>query len=38
MVYKCYVVDCQSNYAGKERTTVFSFPKEEVYVKYGSNS
>ena len=29
MVYKCCVVDCRSNYAGEERTTVFSFPKEE---------
>ena len=29
MVYKCCVVDCRSNYAGEERATVFSFPKEE---------
>ena len=29
MVCKCCVVDCRSNYAGEERTTVFSFPKEE---------
>ena len=38
MVYKCCVVDCQSNCAGEEQTTVFSFPKEEVYVKYVSGS
>ena len=29
MVYKCCVVDCQSNCVGEERTIVFSFPKEE---------
>ena len=29
MVCKCCVVDCRSNYAGEERTAVFSFPKEE---------
>ena len=38
MVYKCCVVDCRSNYAGEERTTVFSFPKEEslrkIWIKF----
>ena len=38
MVYKCRVVDCRSNYAGEERTTVFSFPKEEslrkIWIKF----
>ena len=38
MVYKCCVADCQSNYAGEERTTVFSFPKEEslrkIWIKF----
>ena len=29
MAYKCCAVDCRSNYAGEERATVFSFPKEE---------
>ena len=33
MVYKCCVVDCRSNYAVEERTTVFSFPKEEILRK-----
>ena len=32
-MYKCCVVDCRSNYAGEERTTVFSFPKEESLCK-----
>ena len=25
----CRAVDCRSNYAGEERTTVFPFPTEE---------
>ena len=29
MVFKCCVVNCRSNYAGKEKTTVFLFPKKE---------
>ena len=29
MVFECCVVNCRSNYAGQEKTTVFSFPKEE---------
>ena len=29
MVFKCCVVNCRSNYAGEEKATVFSFPKEE---------
>ena len=29
MVNKCCVVNCRSNYAGEENTTVFSFPKDE---------
>ena len=29
MVYKCCVVNCRSNYAGEDCTTVFSFPKDE---------
>ena len=29
MVYKCCIVNCCSDYTGKESTTVFSFPKEE---------
>lgn len=29
MVYKCCVVNCRSNYVGEEKTTVFSFPKDE---------
>ena len=33
MVYKCCVVDCRSDYAVEERTTVFSFPKEEILRK-----
>ena len=37
MVYKCCVVDCPSNYAGKERTTVFPFPKEESLRKIWIN-
>ena len=36
MVYK--FVDCRSNCAGEERTTVFSFPKEEslrkIWIKF----
>ena len=38
MVYKWCVVGCRSNYVGEEPTTVFTLPKEESYVKYGSNS
>ena len=38
MVCKCCVVDCRSNYAGEERTTVLSFPKEEslrkIWIKF----
>ena len=38
VVYECCVVDCQSNYAGEERITVFSFPKEEslrkIWIKF----
>ena len=38
MVCKCCVVDCRSNYAREERTTVFSFPKEEslrkIWIKF----
>ena len=34
----CCVVDCRSNYAGEERKTVFSFPKEEslrkIWIKF----
>ena len=29
MVFKCCVVNCRSNCTGEEKTTVFSFPKEE---------
>ena len=29
MVFKCCVVNCGSNYAGEEKQTAFSFPKEE---------
>ena len=29
MVFKCCVVNCRSNYAEEEKTTVFSFTKEE---------
>ena len=29
MVFKCCMVNCRSNYAGKEKTTVFLFPKKE---------
>ena len=29
MFFKCGVVNCRSNYADEEKTTVFSFPKEE---------
>ena len=29
MAFKCCVVNCRSNYAGKEKTTVFLFPKKE---------
>ena len=29
MVFRCCVVKCRSNYAGEEKTTVFSFPEEE---------
>ena len=29
MVFRCCVVNCRSNYAGEEKTTVFSFPEEE---------
>ena len=29
MVFMCYVVNCCLNYAGEEKTTVFSYPKEE---------
>ena len=29
MVFKCCVVNCRSYYVGEEKTTVFSFPKEE---------
>ena len=32
-MYKRYVVDCRSNKAGEERTTVFSFPKEQILRK-----
>ena len=39
MVYKSFV-DCRSNYAGEERTTVFYFPKEEslhkIWIKFVS--
>ena len=38
MVYKCCVLDCHWNYTGEERATVSYFPKDEGYVKYGSNS
>ena len=38
MVYKYCVVDCRSNFPGEEWTTVFSFPKEEILLKYGWNS
>ena len=31
MEYRCCVVDCRSNYARGERTTIFSFPKEESF-------
>ena len=38
MVYKCCVVDYRSNYAGEERATVFSFPKQEslrkIWIKF----
>ena len=38
MAYKCCAIDCRSNYAGEERTTVFSFPKEEslrkIWIKF----
>ena len=33
MVYKCCIVDCCLNYAGEERATVFTFPKEEILRK-----
>ena len=29
MVFKCYVVNYRSNYAGEEKAAVFYFPKEE---------
>ena len=29
MVFKCCVLNCRSHYAGEERATAFSFPKEE---------
>ena len=38
MASKCCAIDCRSNYAGEERTTVFSFPKEEslrkIWIKF----
>ena len=38
MAYKCFAVDCRSNYAGEQRTTVFSFPREEslhkIWIKF----
>ena len=38
MGYKCCVVDCRSSYAGEERTTVFSSPKEKslrkIWIKF----
>ena len=38
MVFKCCVVICRSNYAGEEKTTVFSFRKEEhlgkIWIKF----
>ena len=30
IVYKCCVVNCRSNYAGEDCTTVFSFPQDEL--------
>ena len=37
MVYKCRAVDCRSSYAGEERATVFSSPKEESLRKIWIN-
>ena len=38
MVFKCCAVNCRSNCAGEEKTTVFSFPKEEhlrkIWIKF----
>ena len=38
MVFKCCMVNCRSNYAGEEKSTVFSFPKEEhlrkIWIKF----
>ena len=38
MVYKYRVVYCRSNYAGEERKSVCSFPKEErlrkIWIKF----
>ena len=38
MVFKCCVVNCRSNYASEEKTTVFFFPKEEhlrkIWIKF----
>ena len=38
MVFKGCVVNCRSNYAGEEKTTIFSFPKEEhlwkIWIKF----
>ena len=38
MMYKCCVVDRQSNYAGKNGQIFSLSLKKKVYAKYGSNS
>ena len=38
MVFRSCMVDCCSNYVGEEKTTVFSFPREEhlrkIWIKF----